>query len=159
MKKTVHTEITLLSSRGKETVPATFYYIEDEETFYPESEITLIFDGKEYKGQGTDYLLVDTYADLQKKLPDGVKIACCMTCRHGNMCPYGTGIHEIFCTEGIEIKLISKDDMYDFCNLFSDHEWYSKHEVLAYNCCDKFVYLSDDDFTYNDFLYRLNEKQ
>jgi hypothetical protein len=31
MKKTVHTEITLLSSKGKETVPATFYYIEDEE--------------------------------------------------------------------------------------------------------------------------------
>jgi hypothetical protein len=68
-------------------------------------------------------------------------------------------IHQIFCTEGIEIKLNSKDDMYDFCNLFSDHEWCSKHEVLAYNCCDKFVYLSDDDFTYNDFLYRLNEKQ
>ena len=33
---------------------------------------TYTVDGKEYKGQGTDYLLVDTYADLQNKLPDGV---------------------------------------------------------------------------------------
>ena len=65
MKKTVHTEMTLISSRGKERVPATIRYTEDEKTFYPESEIILIFDGKEYKGQGTDYLLVDTYADLQ----------------------------------------------------------------------------------------------
>ena len=159
MKKTVHTEMTLISSRGKERVPATIRYTEDEKTFYPESEITLIFDGKEYKGQGTNYLLVDTYADLQKKLPDGVKIACCMTCRHGNMCPYGTDIHQIFCTDGIEIKINSKDDMYDFCDLFTNHEWCSKHEVLAYNCCDKFVYQSDDYYTYNDFLYRLNKKQ
>ena len=89
MKKVLKCEVPLLTPIGKVFAPIQIDYDDAEFISNPSSEITLCYNGNEYKGNGTDYLWTDTFADLQRKLPNDVKLACCMTCRHGNMCPYG----------------------------------------------------------------------
>ena len=88
MKKQIEASISLLSPKGKTTAPVRIYY-DDNDVADTSVEINLTYNNTLYQGNGIDYLWGDAFADLQKKLPDDIKIACCMTCHHGNMCPYG----------------------------------------------------------------------
>lgn len=153
MKKTLRCRIPLLTSAGKTMVSITITYDDNEAITDPKSEIVLLYDGVEYIGSGSDYLWTDTLADLQRKLPEDVKIACCMTCRHGNMCPYGNVENQLFCTKGLKIN--NKEDM---CNLFDKTDSFEERAVASLDCCDDFVYQSDEYYTYNDYLYQLNKK-
>lgn len=103
-----------------------------------------------YQGNGTEYLWVDAFADLQGQLPDDIKIACCMTCCHGNMCPYGNYENQLFCTKDITID--SKDDM---LKLFDETDPFEERIVASIDYCNDFVYQNDDCYTYNDYLYYL----
>lgn len=150
MKKTISAELTLLSPSGKTRVPALIQYDDDEDAAYPLSQITIVYNGAEYSGKGTDYLWEGTFAELQAKLPSGVKLACCMTCRHGNLCPYGNTPNRLFCMK--DITADSKDVL---CNVFDTTDAYEKRAVSFCGICDDFVYQSDDYFTYNDFLHHL----
>lgn len=153
MIQTIQAQITLFSPTDKTTVPIQITYDDDENTPNPISKIRLVYNNIEYCGNGTNYLWVDTFADLQSKLPNNIKLACCMTCRHGNMCPYGNRENLLFCTKDVCIK--SKEDM---CNLFDKNILLSEREVFSYNYCDNFIYQNDDYFTYNDYLFCLKEK-
>lgn len=150
MKKTISAELTLLSPSGKTRVPALIQYDDDEDAVFPLSQITIVYNGAEYSGKGTDYLWEGTFAELQAKLPSGVKLACCMTCRHGNMCPYGNTPNRLFCMK--DITADSKDAL---CNVFDTTDAYEKRAVSSCGICEDFVYQSDDYFTYNDFLHYL----
>ena len=79
MKKTIQTQMTLLSSTGKTVVPVKLEYVDDEDDKNPMSEIQLIYQGVCFRGEGTDWIWSDTFADLQKNLPQGVRLACCIT--------------------------------------------------------------------------------
>lgn len=155
--KVIHTQITLISSLGKIVVPIQIAYNDDEDAIESVSKISLVYKNIEYQGSGTDYLWVDTFVDLQRKLPDDVKIACCMTCQHGNMCPYGNATNELYCTKDLLIK-----NKMDMCNLFDSVDSIdscSRRKVFSYNSCDDFVYQSDKYYTYNDFLLLLNKEK
>ena len=153
MKKTFNEQITLISPTDKSTVPFKLEYEEDDK-HHTHSVITLTYKDVEYTGEGTDWLWVDTFADLQSKLPDNVELACCLTCRHGNMCPYGNKENQLFCTKNFDIT--SKMDM---CDLFDKQIVYNENiEVFAYGYCDNFIYQSKDYYTYNDYIFRLEEK-
>lgn len=154
MKKVLKREIPLLTPVGKVFATTQIVYDDAENSANPSSEITLCYNGNEYKGNGTDYLWTDTFADLETKLPADVRLACCMTCRHGNMCPYGNSENELFCTKDIRIN--SKEDM---CNLFDQTNPFEERSVASLDSCDDFVYQSDEYYTYNDYLYQLNKKK
>lgn len=154
MKKTIETQITLISSSGKTIVPMKINYDDDEDAIKPESEINMIYNSIEYQGKGEDFLWVDTIADLQHKLPQDTKIACCMTCQHGSMCPYGDAANELFCTKDLTIQ--NKEDL---CQLFVKTDPYAERKVSSFNYCDDFVYQSNEYYTYNDFLYELHKKR
>ena len=153
MKKLLHAEIPLLTPNGKTIVPIEITYDDSEVIANPKSEITLLYNEIEYKGYGADYLWTDTIADLQTKLPNDVKLACCMTCRHGNMCPYGNEENQLICTKGITIT--SKGDMLD---LFDQTNPFEERAVASLDFCEDFVYQSDDYYTYNDYFYQLSRK-
>ncbi|MBQ2760166.1 MAG: hypothetical protein IJE93_10395 [Clostridia bacterium] len=155
MKRMLTAEVVLLSPSGRTLAPVQIIYDDDEELFVLKSEFSLIYNGAEYKGVGADYLWTDTFADLQTKLPKDVKLACCMTCRHGNMCPYGNKENLLFCTQNL--KIASKQELCDV--LFEDYEIYEKHAVTSFDYCDNFIYQSDDFYTYNDYLYQLRKKE
>ena len=154
MKKVWTCEVPLLTPTGKVLAPIKIVYDDTEVIANPSSEITLCYNGKEYKGFGKNYLWTDTFADLQIKLPTDVRIVCCMVCRHGNMCPYGNKENQLFCTK--DIKITSKEDM---CDLFEQTDPFENRAVASLDFCEDFVYQSDDYYTYNDYLYQLNNKK
>ncbi len=154
MKKVLKCQIPLLTPTGKVLAPIQIVYDDTEVMANPSSEITLRYNGNEYKGYGTDYLWTDTLADLEINLPENVKLACCMTCRHGNMCPYGNKENQLFCTK--DIKITSKEDM---CDLFDQTDPFQDRAVASLDFCEDFVYQSDNYYTYNDYLYQLNNKK
>ena len=146
MKKIIESQISLFSSTSKVSVPIQICYTDDE------VEITINFNGVEYCATGEDYLWVDAFADLQRKLSRDIKLACCMTCRYGNMCPYGNDKNQLFCTK--DVVLTSKDDVIELM-YNKGHDSFFEREVSSIHCCDDFIYQSDDSYTYNDYLYHL----
>jgi len=81
-------------------------------------------------------------------------IKCFMTCRHGNMCPYGNEPGKLFCTKDFIVN--SKEDM---CNLFANHEKsniFDKAKNVV-DSCDDYITQSNDYYTYNDYLYYFDE--
>ena len=153
MKKMLQCNIPLLTPIGKVMVPIQITYEDNEDITDPKSEINLLYDGVEYSGSGSDHLWTDTFADLQMKLPKDVKIACCMTCQHGNMCPYGNKENELVCTKGLIVN--SKEDM---CNLFDQTDPFEERAVASLDGCDDFIYQNEEHYTYNDYLDQLSKK-
>ncbi|MBO5097191.1 MAG: hypothetical protein J6B96_02625 [Agathobacter sp.] len=153
MKKLIEARILLLSPMGKITAPVQIYYDESDvaDTLV---EINLTYNNTLYQGNGIDYLWIDAFADLQRKLPDDIKLACCMTCCHGNMCPYGNRENELFCTK--DLIITTKDDMH---KLFDETDPFVERVVASLDYCNDFVYQNDDCYTYNDYLYHLRKKQ
>ena len=148
MKKIIESQISLFSSTSKVSVPIQICCTDDE------VEITINYNGAEYCATGKDYLWVDAFADLQRKLPSDIQLACCMTCRHGNMCPYGTDKNQLFCTK--DVILTSKDDIIELM-YYKGHDSFFEREVSSIHYCDDFVCQSDDYYTYNDYLYHLQK--
>lgn len=123
---------------------------EDESVPYLTVSVGVTYKGKEIWAQGTDYLWVDAFANLEKRLPDGVAIKCCMTCRHGNMCPYGNWPGELFCTKDLIIG--SKDDMIDLFDK-EDENTMDLRKRKVTDSCGEYCHQSWDYYTYNDYLY------
>ena len=72
--------------------------------------VCLRYGDQDYLGVGSDDYWMDAFADLQKHLPQGVTLKCCLTCRHGNLCPTGNNIDEVFCTQ--DVSITQKSDLY-----------------------------------------------
>ncbi len=161
LHKQYRSNITLMTPDG-ETETKIRIICHEEDVYNPDGQLEeapivtvgIEYDGKEYWGQGKAYTWEDAFADLQKKLPDGVFLKCCLTCRHGNMCPYGDEPGTLFCTKEFDIR--SPKDM---CSLFDDNE-NSKIFDRTKNVtdrCKEYRPQNKDDYTYNDFLYYLEQ--
>lgn len=83
-----HFDSVVNSPNGDETVQLIISCYEEEVYIngVPVQPLTVSvgckYDGKEYWGYGKDHLWIDAFADLQRKLPEGVFLKCCLTCRH-----------------------------------------------------------------------------
>jgi hypothetical protein len=148
MKKIIESQIFVLSKTNKVSVPIQICYTNDD------VEITVSYNDTEYCAKGKDHLWVDAFADLQAKLPSNTQLACCMTCRHGNMCPYGNKENQLYCTK--DVLLNSKDDVIELMD-DKGYDSFFEREVSSIHCCDDFIYQSNDCFTYNDYLYHLQK--
>ena len=113
----------------------------------PSVSVGIKYGEKEIWGHGKDYLWVDAFADLQKNLPDNVKIQCCLTCRHGNMCPVGNTPGELFCTK--DVAITQKSDLFFYTE---DEAERTKRFRDCTDICEKYQEQSKDHFTYNDYL-------
>lgn len=115
-------------------------------------EISLIYNNVEYIGIGTECLWEDAFADLQNKLPKNIKLLCCMTCRHGNMCPFGNEPRELYCTKNTKVN--SKKQL---AQLFNEAKINQNNKVYCDYFCNEFEEQTEDIYTYNDYLYYLNK--
>ncbi len=157
MKEELKSKITLLTPTGKITVPVDITYTYDVVNGFERNQncvISLTYNGKEYKGVGSDYIDEYTVSDLEKNLPDDVRVQCCLACRHGNMCPYGNSDGEVFCTKDLMIN--SKEDV---CNLFDYTDPFEERSVNSLHYCEDFKFQSDDFYTYNSYLHSLRKKK
>lgn len=105
------------------------------------------YDEKELWGRGKDYLWTDAFAELQKKLPDNVKIQCCLTCRHGNMCPVGNKPGELFCTK--DVIITRKSDLFFYT---ADAVERANRSRDCTDICENYQEQINEYFTYNDYL-------
>ncbi len=112
----------------------------------PSVSVGVKYGEKEIWGDGKDYLWVDAFAALQKKLPDNVKIHCCLTCRHGNMCPVGNKPGELFCTKDVTIK--QKSDLFFYTEDESEREKRSRNYT---DICENYQEQTNEHYTYNDY--------
>ena len=117
-----------------------------------DAEVIIKIEYKEntYLGTGKSLEWTDAFAGLQKALPDGVNIQCCMTCKHGTLCPYGNIPDYILCSKDSVID--NKDDVID---------WLDKVEVedikkSSLDLCEQYDASNEKAYTYNDYLYYLN---
>ena len=145
-------DLTLETAQGEETVEATVV-CHDEETYRhgereeaPTVDVGIKYAGNELWGQGKDYTWVDAFADLQKQLPNGVRLKCCLTCKHGNMCPVGDKPGELFCTK--DVIIAKKSDLYFYTE---DKVQRMKRARRYCDICADYQPQSDAYFTYNDF--------
>lgn len=150
-KHTFYTLLSTLNGELKRKIEIEHLINNDEITV--EVTAVLNYDGIEYKGFGNDYLWIDAIANLQKHLPENVIIKCCLTCRHGSLCPVGNNENELFCVKDIVPK--NKEDLF-FCT--EDYKQREKRSREYFSCCSDYRPQSDDYFTYNDYLYYLNKK-
>ena len=116
------------------------------------AEVVIKIEYKEntFLGTGKSREWTDAFANLQKTLPDGVNIRCCMTCKHGTLCPYGNIPDYILCSKDVVIN--DKDDVID---------WLDKADVEAikkssFGLCEQYEASNVNEYTYNDYLYYLN---
>ena len=112
--------------------------------------IKIDYKGNTYLGTGESLEWTDAFANLQKALPDGVNIWCCMTCKHGTLCPYGNIPDYILCSKDAVID--NKDDVIG---------WLDKVEVedikkSSLDLCEQYDASNEKAYTYNDYLYYLN---
>ena len=111
-------------------------------------EVIINYNNKKYVGIGKNLLWSDAFANLQKKLPKGCILACCMTCRYGNMCPFGTEPGHLFCTKNNKV-----DDDYQLMDLFDNDSFVEKQDVLSEYYCNDFIIQDMNHYTYNDYKY------
>ena len=105
-----------------------------------------------YLGDGTDdFLWIDAIADLQKKLPEGVTIRGCLTCRHGNLCPYGNRPNEVFCCKDVHLR--HKPDVVRLC----DEDTWEQRKKAYFDSCDNWAKTAPECYTYNDFDFYPNK--
>lgn len=114
----------------------------------PTVNVGLKYADKEWWGHGKDYLWVGAFADLQKQMPDGVSLKCCLTCRHGNMCPVGNSPGELFCTK--DVTLTQKSDLFFYTENDSERK---KRSRKYCHVCEEYQPQIKEYYTYNDFLY------
>ncbi len=144
-------DICLNTNDGEVIIKAEIFLNEEVEGEEHVS-IKITYENKGYYGHGKDYYWTDAFADLQNKLPENVQIKCCLTCRHGNFCPVGNALDEIFCTKDVEIKEIR--DLW----FYTEDEVERKRRIRNYTYfCEDYRVPTDDYITYNDFGYYLNE--
>jgi hypothetical protein len=118
----------------------------------PTVNVCCTFEGKEYWGHGRDYLWIDAFADLQRQLPDGVLLTCCLTCRYGNLCPVGNDKNEVFCTK--DVLITQKSDLF----FYTEDEVERTKRLKQYcNLCADYQPQADEYYTYNDYLYFLKK--
>lgn len=89
---------------------------------------------------------------LQRSLPPNIDLACCQSCRHGNFCPFGDNVNEIFCLKDIEIK-----NIHDVCEYFSNNSTFIIERTRnLLDFCTEYKPISHDKFyTYNDWNLEL----
>lgn len=155
MHHTYQYDVQLQTPDGNETVTLTIHHNEEAEYYkhdenYPTVSALCSYNGVEYRGTGTDYLWIDALANLQKALPKDVILKCCVTCRHGNQCPFGDKPNEVFCTKDVNIH-----HKYDLDFYTTDYNERDKRSRQYCDVCEEYKSQSDNYYTYNDFLYHL----
>ncbi len=116
----------------------------------PAVSISLFYEGNYILGKGEDFLGTDAFANLQKNLPQGVSLKCCLNCKHGNMCPVGNVPFELFCTQ--DVKISQKSDLYFYTEDFQERVKRLRNYT---DICEKYCEPTSEDYVYTDYLFYL----
>lgn len=136
----------MLSTPDGECRNAVHIICDNEHEEEPIVSAGLEYEGVPYWGHGDGTTWADAFSDLQDQLPDGVTFKCCLTCRHGNLCPVGNAPNEVFCTK--DIVIARKSDLYFYTEDPREREKRSRHVCAV---CEDYQSQNEAYFTYTDF--------
>ena len=142
LKRTVN----IITDKGTDTLDIVISFDNDDLDEVNEVTIRTNYNGEEITAIGSRYPFEDAYAELQRKLPENVRLAACVACRFGNMCPVGNAIDEVFCTSDVDIS--EKSDLYYYTEDEAERSKRSRHFS---DFCADFQPQEEDVFTYNDY--------
>ncbi len=152
MHKQYHYDITLDTPTGEQKAPVHIVCNEEDANEPQFVAVGIKYRRNEIWGYGQDYLWIDAFADLQKKLPSNVKLKCCLVCKHGNMCPTGNFPNEIFCMR--DILICQKSNLF----FYTEKDKERVNRLRRYtDICKSFDFQRRDFFTYNDWLEEWNK--
>lgn len=146
------TRITVISSSGEEQLLLEISYELDADGFENKMVLSTEYQGKAISAVGIHYPFEDTFSDLQNKLPEGVLLKACVSCRHGNSCPVGSDINEVFCTKNVEIT--KAEDLWQYTENPSE---YAVRSRKFNDCCPDYTVQTKEYYTYSDWLEHLNQ--
>ena len=149
-------ELVLKTQDGDMLSEAHFVILYDSEELYKsddtndvdpkEIRVGIEFGGKEYWGRGKDCSGQDAFADLQKQLPDGVVLKCCLSCRHGNQSPFSNAFDLLYCMKDVIIS-----GKMDLCHYITDTVEANTRKRCYTDVCEDWAKQSDDVFVYSDY--------
>lgn len=140
---------TLNLSVSNEIITVPVFVTHNEQDRDDEITVRIEYSGKEYLGKGKYREWTDAFANLQKALPINVEIQCCLTCRHGTLCPYGNLPNYVLCSKAEKIN--SKDDVIEWLDRIDAKDV----EKSSLEFCEAFEVSNEKHYTYNDYLYFL----
>lgn len=111
----------------------------------PRIKIELTYEGHNFlssESESTEHAILN----LKQILPSNINIAGCVSCKHGNYCPYGDLDNEIFC-----FKDISFSNKMDVCDFFSNNSHIENRSRQLFDFCTDYKPITDEYFTYNDW--------
>ncbi|MBQ3014955.1 MAG: hypothetical protein IJD75_07475 [Clostridia bacterium] len=145
-------DLTLTTPDGEKTVPVSVW-CHDEDVYRkgllekaPIINVGVKYGDEKIWGEGKDDTWADAFADLQKKLPEGMCLKCCLTCRHGNMCPEEPLSNELLCTK--DVSITQKSDLYFYTQDKTERETRAKQYCFV---CEDYKPQSDEYYTYSDY--------
>ncbi|MBR6668407.1 MAG: hypothetical protein IKL25_08625 [Clostridia bacterium] len=132
---------------GIATVTAVHKVVERDDVIQC-ATVTVVLDGVTCVGHGddTEYALYD----LAKHLPQGCRLRCCLSCRHGHFCPVGDADNELFCVTDFEPK--EKSDLY---HVTEDAAERAKRSRSLFCICERYQLQSPEYYTYSEYLHRV----
>ena len=111
-----------------------------------EASVQVEWDGQIFRGHCTDELYTEkALRTLAETLPEGIKLKSCLTCRHGNFCPFGSNDNEIFCVS--DFRPTKKTDL-DFIFLADSREEGLKRRRSLFHVCSNYQPESAEYWSY-----------
>ena len=117
-----------------------------------ECSVVISFEGGDYCGRGKDCSGQDAFADLQKQLPDGVFLKCCLSCRYGNQSPFSNAFDTLWCMKDVPVA-----EKTDLCRPMADPAEAEKRERHCTDICGDWAEQSAAYFTYSDYPLYLKD--
>ena len=150
MKEKHYCEKIILLISGEE-VEVPISIIDKKADFDADITVKINYLGIEYVAQGTSLEWTDAFANMQKALPENIKLKCCLTCRHGTLCPYGNIPNYVLCSHSESIN--DKDDVI----VWLDRVDIDGVKRTSFQSCQHFEFANEKHYTYNDFLWYLKK--
>jgi hypothetical protein len=132
---------------GKISVrPTKMFYKQVEEDEFRNIHFEVEVENHQVQSKKSDQMEI-AVKNLQKALPDNIRIACCQSCQHGNFNPFGDLENEIFCLK--DETLHNREDV---VKIFSEQDGSVRsrsRRLLDY--CKEYEPISIEKYTYNDW--------
>lgn len=128
---------------GVQRIPCE-YIIEEQADNNILITINTEIDNKQIHVEGFD--TEEAIIKFANQLPKGYKLQACISCKHGNFCPFGDNDNEIFCLSDISPR--DKNDV--FSVLVNSNEQINRRKTL-FHYCSNFSPQNSEYYTYNSF--------
>lgn len=140
-----------IASPGRELTVEALLSAREEKENSPSRTVSATVDGVLYIGtaESTELALID----IAKQLPGRCSIKSCLSCRHGNFCPFGNADNEIFCIKDFSPK--QKSDLYEVTQNGLER---IKRRHLLFDLCPDYMPAIEEYYHYNDYLYLVNRQ-